>query len=63
MHLATNVDDHERVEAWRLHCLINAGLESWRAEMLAERTDINLHQALQLIRAGCDHKTLLRILL
>ena len=34
-----------------------------RAQLLANRTELDLHQILEMLNNGCDHKTLLRILL
>ena len=65
MHLAqhTELEDHDRVEAWRLQQLLNAGLTFHRAAQLAARSDVDLHHALALLQRGCDERTLLRILL
>jgi hypothetical protein len=62
MRLAQD-DEHAQLEAWRLHQLLNAGLRYHRAELLATRTDLDLHRVLEMLEKGCDHKTLLRILL
>jgi len=56
-------DEHAQLEAWRLQQLLNAGLRYHRAELLANRTDIDLHRIIAMLEKGCDHKTLLRILL
>jgi hypothetical protein len=57
------VTEAERVEDWRLHVLINAGYPIYLAEQLATRSDVDLHQAVELAQAGCDHKTAAKILL
>lgn len=42
-----------RVEAWRLETLLEAGYPLAVAERLAERPDIDLHLAVQLLEQGC----------
>lgn len=52
------------LEAWRLLCLLKAGYEQHRAELLAARTDIDLHLAVDLLeKKHCDQKLALKILL
>lgn len=55
--------ERDRLEAWRLEQLLDAGYEPFRAELLASRDDVDLHQAVDLIRAGCPQRVALRILL
>jgi hypothetical protein len=41
------------VDAWRLEQLLRAGYQLEHAEQLARRDDIDLHQAVELVDAGC----------
>jgi hypothetical protein len=53
----------ERVELWRTEALQRAGYDAAAAKLLASRTDIDLHQAVALLEAGCDPELAIRILL
>jgi hypothetical protein len=53
----------ERVRTWRLEELERAGYDRRAAVELAERTDVDLHLAVEIVRAGCPTSTALRILL
>lgn len=53
----------ERVEAWRLHVLVEAGYPVAIAERIAVRADVDLHQAVELLARGCAHELAARILL
>ena len=53
----------ERVLSWRLEELERAGYQPQAAFELAERTDVDLHRATELLHAGCPVDTALRILL
>lgn len=55
--------ERERVEAWRLHVLVEAGYPVAIAERVAARVDIDLHQAVDLPARGCPHELAARILL
>jgi hypothetical protein len=57
-------DHSERVkiESWRLHVLIEAGYPLPLAERLAHST-VDLHQAVDLVRAGCAAELATEILL
>jgi hypothetical protein len=55
--------ERESVEAWRLRCLLDAGVPVPIAEALAGRVDVDLHQALELVKRGCNPELLARILL
>jgi hypothetical protein len=48
---------------WRLEQLVRAGFHSKEAEILAERRDIDLHQATWLLRNGCSPELAVEILL
>lgn len=53
----------DRVVAWRREELERAGYDMAAAGDLAERTGVDLHLAIALVRAGCPHETAIRILL
>jgi hypothetical protein len=55
--------EDERVIRWRMEQLANAGY-SWACSMvIAANRDIDLHQAVELVRRGCPVDTAVRILL
>jgi hypothetical protein len=51
-----------RVFAWRFHELVLAGATHEDAILMAGRPRIDLHEALDLLAAGCPSGTALRIL-
>ncbi len=53
----------ERVERWRAEALERAGYDTESALELAARNDIDLHQAIELVEAGCPPDIAARILL
>jgi hypothetical protein len=53
----------EHVRRWRLDQLRQAGYPDAEAQQLAERDDVDLHRAVDLLRHGCPLETALRILL
>ena len=53
----------ERVLSWRLEELERAGYQPQAAFELAERTDVDLHRAPELLHAGSPVDTALRLLL
>lgn len=53
----------ERVVGWRLQELLRAGYAEPGARDLAERVEIDLHRAVDLLKSGCPEATALRILL
>ena len=55
--------EDEVVARWRAHEFLRAGYELQAAWELALRRDVDLHAAVDLVRAGCPHETALRILL
>jgi hypothetical protein len=55
--------EEERVVEWREEELLRAGYPAPAARKLALRPDIDLHKAVDLIRAGCDPTLATRILL
>ena len=52
-----------RVIQWRRAELERAGYDSAGAQAIAERLDIDLHTATDLLRGGCPAETALKILL
>jgi hypothetical protein len=61
--IATAVDEGHQVECWRLQILIEAGYSLALAEQLAPRADVDLHQAVEIVAAGCAHELAAEILL
>jgi hypothetical protein len=51
-----------RVESWRLHILLEAGYPVHLAERIAG-SEVDLHNAVELVKSGCDHTTAAEILL
>lgn len=56
-------DEPDRVHAWRAHLLIRAGYPTAVALTLADRRDVDVHQALDLLDHGCTPETAAAILL
>ena len=54
--------ERSKVESWRLHVLIEAGYPLPLAERVAA-SNADLHQAVELLRAGCEPATAAEILL
>jgi hypothetical protein len=52
-----------RVVDWRLRELVRAGYQEPGARQLAERVEVDLHRAIDLLKTGCPPETALRILL
>ena len=59
---AIEATEAERVTAWRLEQLLEAGYDKAAAADLARRADIDLHLAEELLRAGCSPELALQIL-
>ncbi len=55
--------EFERVIEWRRDELMRAGYEPVAARKLAERQDVDLHLAVELLRRGCPALVALDILL
>lgn len=51
------------VAQWRYEELVRAGYPALHAVMLAERPDVDLHQAVELLERGCTVAEAVRILL
>jgi hypothetical protein len=59
----TAVDEREQVDGWRLKELVDAGYPVHLAELLAYNHDVDLHQAVNLVkRLHCSPQTAVRIL-
>ena len=52
-----------RVVHWRKRELERAGYDETAAQRLAERLEVDLHRAIDLLKQGCPSETALRILL
>ena len=52
----------ERVERWRTAELLRVGFPGDDAVTLAARTDVDLHEAIELVRRGCPPELAVRIL-
>ena len=55
--------EQERIERWRADELERAGFDRTAAATLAARPDVDLHYAIDLLRAGCQPELALQILL
>jgi hypothetical protein len=53
----------EKVEAWRLQTLIEAGCPITIAEQLATASNVDLHRTLDLLANGCSPELAAEILL
>ena len=58
----TRLDDEE-VVAWRMEQLLRAGADPFCAVILAKRSHVDLHDAVDLLDRGCPSKVALEILL
>ena len=63
VELKTQETEQERIERWRAGELERAGYDAAAAAILACRHDVDLHSAIDLVRAGCRHELALEILL
>lgn len=52
----------ERVERWRTSELLRVGFPGDDAVALAGRMDVDLHDAIELVRRGCPPELAIRIL-
>ena len=59
----TTETEQERIERWRAEELERAGFEPSAASLLASRSDVDLHYAIDLLRNGCAPELALQILL
>jgi hypothetical protein len=51
------------VLGWRYEELVRAGYSERDAMLVADRVDVDLHRAIELVESGCPAKTALQILL
>jgi hypothetical protein len=56
-------DELRIVEEWRVEELVRAGYAESAARTIAQRTDVDLHRAVDLLRNGCSPELALNILL
>ena len=61
--ITTNETEQERIQRWRADELERAGYDPAAAAMLAARADVDLHYAIDLLRAGCQPELAVQILL
>ena len=54
--------ESERVERWRTAELMRVGFAGDDAVVLAARTDVDLHEATELVQRGCPPALAVRIL-
>jgi hypothetical protein len=54
--------EENRVTRWRLRMLLKAGYGEEQAQALALRRDVDLHEAIGLVRHGCPPDVAFRIL-
>jgi hypothetical protein len=54
--------ESERVERWRTAELMRVGFPGDDAVALAARLDVDLHEAIELVRRGCPPQLAIRIL-
>ena len=55
--------EEQRIESWRMEALERAGYDRRSSAVLACRKDVDLHQAMSLLKNGCTPELALRILL
>ena len=60
--IAERETERAKVQSWRLHILIEANYPVDLAETLAAATEVDLHDAVNLIRRGCKPHTAVEIL-
>ena len=53
----------ERIERWRYEALVRAGYDPTAARRIAERQDIDLHVAVEMLEKGCSPELAVSILL
>lgn len=56
-------DETTQVVRWRFQQLVIAGADAHSAQIISERLDIPLHQALELLERDCSPQLMVRILL
>jgi hypothetical protein len=63
IHDEALLPDAEHIVGWRFEQLVRAGYRREAATCLAERPEVDLHLAADLLAQGCPPETALRILL
>jgi hypothetical protein len=58
-----DVSELDRIERWRHEELERAGYDAKSSQVLAANHDIDLHEAVDLLRSGCSVELALQILL
>ncbi len=61
-HIEVVETELERVERWRTSELMRVGFPGDDAVALAARTDVDLHEAIELVQRGCPPDLAIRIL-
>ncbi|HZD87988.1 MAG TPA: hypothetical protein VE088_08290 [Gaiellaceae bacterium] len=61
--LAQKIIEGDSVRRWRLEELVRAGYDPGDALVLSGRRDVDIHDAIRLVRRGCPPKTAVRILI
>lgn len=61
-HIEVVETELERVERWRTSELMRVGFPGDDAVALAARTDVDLHEAIELVQRGCPLDLAIRIL-
>ena len=59
---ALQVDEAADVLAWRFDLLCRGGFDIEAAAVVASNVEVDLHDALALVRRGCEPQTAIRIL-
>lgn len=60
--IETDQNERSKVESWRLYVLVEAGYPLELAERIAG-TEVDLHEAVDLVEGGCSPEVASRILL
>ncbi len=55
-------DEHAKVESWRMYVLAEAGFPLHLCERMAA-SEIDIHEAVKLVKSGCKPETAAEILL
>jgi len=53
--------EDRKLESWRLHMFLSCGVPREEAENLSRRRDVDYHQLVALLAAGCELDVALRI--
>lgn len=59
---APQQDERSKVESWRMHVLLEAGFPPHLCERIAA-SEVDLHQAVELVKSGCRPEIAAEILL